>query len=362
MRLLFIPLLVTFAAAEAEPPAPAARPKVALEALQRLKGMDLEANPALKAAVSKIVESARGTPEFIQIARILELADEHEEILAIARREGPSSDAAVEGIRLILAQGGGDLLRDELQKADAEELPGLLDLLGNTGDAAAVEILQTFVENSDHELEQRKQAVLALARSEPGANRLLGIDLATELQTGAAAALRVVPWADIQAAAAAKFPAAAPAVLPPPAELAAMRGDAARGAKIAALPQTACLACHRIGDQGVDFGPALTDIGNKLSREALIESILDPAASISHGYKAWQLTTKAGESRAGFIVSETDKQLMLKEPSGIAVRLDPAKIATRTELPGSMMPAGLQHAMTPAEFIDLIEYLTSLKP
>jgi len=363
MRFLLTPLLITLAAAQAEPPAPAARPKVAIEALQRLKNVDLEANPALKAAVAKIVESARGTPDFIQIARILDLRNEHEEILAIARREGPASDAAVEGIRLILAQEGAGLLRGKLATAGDEELPGLIDLLGNAGDPAAAGILQNFIEDPAHKLEQRNHAVRALARSETGAKTLLEIQLADDLKAGAAAALRVVPWPDIQAAAAAKFPAAAAvATLPPPAELATMRGDAARGATIAALPQTACLACHLIGDQGVDFGPALTEIGNKLSREALIESILDPAASISHGYKAWQLTLESGDSRAGFIISETEKELMLKEPSGIVVRLDVAEIKARTEIPGSMMPAGLQHTMTPAEFIDLIEYLASLKP
>lgn len=363
MRILAF-LILALASTRAEPEAPA-RPKVALEALQRLKGMDLEANPSLKAAVDKIVEGARGTPDFIQIARILELCGEHPEILAIALKEGAASDAAVEGIRLILAHDGAGLIQDRLAAAEVTELEELVGLLGNAGDAAAIALLAEMLADPERSAESRRLAVRALARTEAGARALLASDLGDELAAAAAESLRVSPWPEIQSLAAERFPPAAAVeltALPSAAELATMRGDAARGALVAALPQTACLACHRIGERGVDFGPALTEIGNKLSREALIESILDPAASVSHGYQAWQISLKSGGSRAGFIVSETDDELVLKEPSGVQARVEKQDILSRTQIPGSMMPAGLEHTMTPEQFVDLIEYMTTLKP
>jgi hypothetical protein len=128
--------------ARGQEPAPApAPPKVALEALQRLKGVDLESNPALKAAVAKVVESTRGTPDFIQVARILELPDAGREVLAIALKLGADDARAVDGLRWILQKGELDLARGRLANGTAEEVPVLIDLLGNAGDPPAIGLL-----------------------------------------------------------------------------------------------------------------------------------------------------------------------------------------------------------------------------
>ena len=356
--------------ARGQEPAPApAPPKVALEALQRLKGMDLESNPALKAAVAKVVASTRGTPDFIQVARILELPDAGREVLEIALKLGADDARAVDGLRWILGRGELELARGRLANGTAEEGPVLIDLLGNAGDLPAIGLLVPLLGEPGRAAELRQRAVRALARSEPGARALLDAaaagKLPEDLAATAAGTLRVVPWPAIQADAAKQFPAAAGldgSALPTLAELLAMSGDAARGATVVALPQTACLVCHKVGERGVDFGPALTEIGNKLSREGLFEAILDPAASISHGFKGMQVTLKSGGARTGFLVSETATEIGLKEPSGIVTRIPLAEIAKREELSGSMMPAGLDRTMSAAQLADLVAYLASLKP
>src|SRR6059058_5478217 len=45
------------------------RTAIAIEALSRLKDVDLESNPALKAAVMKVLDSTRGTPNFVKIVQ-----------------------------------------------------------------------------------------------------------------------------------------------------------------------------------------------------------------------------------------------------------------------------------------------------
>lgn len=354
--------------ARGQEPAPAS-PKVALEALQRLKGMDLESNPALKAAVAKVVESTRGTPDFIQVARILELPDASGEVLAIALKLGADDARAVDGLRWILQKGELDLARGRLANGTAEEVPVLIDLLGNAGDAPAIGLLVPLLAEPGRTAELRQRAVRALARSEPGAKALLDAaaagKLPDDLSAAAATTLRVVAWPAIQADAAKQFPAVAGvdgSAPPTLTGLLAMTGDVTRGAEVVALPQTACLLCHKVGERGVDFGPALTEIGNKLSREGLFEAILDPAASISHGYKGMQITLKAGGARTGFLVSETGTEIGLREPSGIVTRIPLVEIEKREELPGSMMPAGLDRAMSAAQLADLVAYLASLKP
>src|SRR6185312_7166377 len=47
--------------------------------------------------------------------------------------------------------------------------------------------------------------------------------------------------------------------LPSVAAIAALKGDATRGASLV----TACYLCHRIGDQGVDYAPNLTAFGKQ---------------------------------------------------------------------------------------------------
>jgi putative heme-binding domain-containing protein len=75
-----------------------------------------------------------------------------------------------------------------------------------------------------------------------------------------------------------------------------------------------------------------------------------------------QITLKAGGARTGFLVSETGTEIGLREPSGIVTRIPLVEIEKREELPGSMMPAGLDRAMSAAQLADLVAYLASLKP
>lgn len=140
-----------------------------------------------------------------------------------------------------------------------------------------------------------------------------------------------------------------------------MTGDPAKGAQIFRRPEVNCISCHQVRGEGVDFGPALSEIGSKLAREALFEAILDPSAGISFGFEAWQITLKDGDEAFGLIASETEDELVLKLQGGTLNRLKKADIAGREKQKLSVMPAGLQASLTTAEFVDLVEYLASLK-
>ena len=58
--------------ATADPPE---RTAIALEALSRLQGIDLDANPGVKAAVMKALDQVRGTPRFVEIVRDFKIRD-----------------------------------------------------------------------------------------------------------------------------------------------------------------------------------------------------------------------------------------------------------------------------------------------
>jgi putative heme-binding domain-containing protein len=121
-----------------------------------------------------------------------------------------------------------------------------------------------------------------------------------------------------------------------------------------------CANCHQVNGQGIDFGPNLSEVGSKLGKDALYEAILDPSAGISFGYEAWQLTLKSGDEAYGLIVSDTPEEIAVKAIGGIVTRYPKRDIVTREQSKLSIMPAGLQQAMTAQELVDLVEYLSSL--
>jgi quinoprotein glucose dehydrogenase len=62
-------------------------------------------------------------------------------------------------------------------------------------------------------------------------------------------------------------------------------GDPNRGRRIFFQNQTAqCGRCHAVGDRGGNAGPRLNGVANRLSRQQLLESLINPSARIAAGY------------------------------------------------------------------------------
>ena len=123
----------------------------------------------------------------------------------------------------------------------------------------------------------------------------------------------------------------------------------------------ACFTCHKSGDIGIDFGPALTEIGDKLAREAMYVSIIDPNEAISFGYEGFNVKTKSGSTLVGYIISDSDDELVMKVPGGVSVTTKKSEIFSKDKIDGSLMPEGLIASMTEDELVDLVEYLMTLK-
>ena len=86
---------------------------VQLEALKRLQGVDLGANPSLKATVLKIVEGTRGTPQFVELVEQFKLTGQSEGLLQVAL-QFPGTEAGVRAIRLVHEAGDVALIKGAL--------------------------------------------------------------------------------------------------------------------------------------------------------------------------------------------------------------------------------------------------------
>jgi putative heme-binding domain-containing protein len=122
-----------------------------------------------------------------------------------------------------------------------------------------------------------------------------------------------------------------------------------------------CLACHLVNGTGRDFGPDLSYVGARLTREQLLESIHTPSKSIAKGYETWTVTLMDGTQQTGFLVHRSGKELTLKLATGQPLSIPNAQIISQKLQPLSLMPEGLLQAMTEQEAADMLAFLSHLK-
>jgi putative heme-binding domain-containing protein len=337
---------------------------VALEALSRLKGIDLESNPAVKNAVLKILEQVKGTPQFVEIIRDFKIKGQESALLDFAVKQ-PASSAGAEAVRIVLHNDGTNLLGQAL---DGTNGAPLVEALGNTGEKEIVPLLEPRLVDTSRDPLFRRKAVHALSNVHEGAELLLRLAkdqrLPEDVRFVASSELNNAHWPEIKAEAAKILPLPATQnaePLPSIAHLIKMTGDPIRGAAVFRRDNVGCIKCHQVRGEGTDLGPNLSEIGTKLGKDALFESILDPSAGISFGYEAWQLGLKNGDEAYGLIASETEDEVVIKAIGGISTHYKKADIAMRTKQKLSLMPSGLQQNMTVQELVDVVEYLATLK-
>jgi putative heme-binding domain-containing protein len=209
--------------------------------------------------------------------------------------------------------------------------------------------------------------VRGLGKSRPGALELIKLAEKMKLDPyiipAAAFALHSSSLDDIKAKAAQLFPLPASKndkPLPPLAQLLKAKGDAARGKLVFANAGT-CAKCHIVGGEGKEVGPNLSEIGGKLSREAMFESILYPSAGISHNYETYSVQLDDGNVVTGILVSETPAEVSIKGIDAIVRTYKRSQIEQMVKQKISLMPADLQKVMTAEELIDVVEYVSTLK-
>jgi putative heme-binding domain-containing protein len=145
---------------------------------------------------------------------------------------------------------------------------------------------------------------------------------------------------------------------PAMADLVKMSGDAVKG-KI--VFTNSCAMCHQVNNEGIDFGPKLTEIGTKLSKEGMYMSVLHPNAGIGLGDETFELKTKSGDTFQGIIVSKNETDIVLRIPGGMVKNFKTSALKSVKQLPESLMPEGLADGMSTIELVNLMEYLFTLK-
>jgi putative heme-binding domain-containing protein len=140
-------------------------------------------------------------------------------------------------------------------------------------------------------------------------------------------------------------------------------GDPAKGKAVFMNVQTAgCIKCHQLSPtEGGIVGPSLAGVGGKYNKAQLIESILYPSKQILDGYQQTEVRTKDGDVVAGVVKAETDADVTLYDASAQKIVVKKSEIKSRKVSQLSVMPEGLEQALSQQEFTDVVAFLESLK-
>jgi putative membrane-bound dehydrogenase-like protein len=138
-------------------------------------------------------------------------------------------------------------------------------------------------------------------------------------------------------------------------------GNAVAGERVFFRPNgPRCYACHTVDGRGHAFGPDLSAIGRSLSREKLVESVLEPSKEVAPAFTTWKITTTDGKDHIGQIVDEGAHSIItLIDSQGRVEKIHRKVIDERSALRMSIMPDNLTSLMTVREFRDLIAFLAS---
>ncbi len=144
----------------------------------------------------------------------------------------------------------------------------------------------------------------------------------------------------------------------PPSDLEKLENrDLTSGRRAAAASM--CLVCHRVGEEGGQIGPDLTNVGGRFDSNALLESIIDPSAVISPTYRSIHYEMENGEAVDGLAagVSGSKLQIETNPLTREVVEIDRATIVNAMPSEISPMPPGLINTLNREQILDLLAYL-----
>ena len=282
--------------------------RLIVETLTRLKRFDVSGNEKWKDAVERYARSQREEDGYFELVEQFSVKAELPELLRLVEAD-PSSAKASKSVQVVFALGEHQELSKLLAAASGKKADAMVTLIGFVKTPQAEKLLEKYKTLNKPTSTVAKGAPAILSSPE-----------------------------DIKA-------------------LAARVGNADAGKTVF---QKFCFACHKAGDLGIDFGPGLSEIGDKLPKSELLLAIVKPNAGISFDYEGWTIETNQGSVLAG-IVSESDEELTVRMAGGVSQKVKKTDVAKRTKMKASLMPEGLHLAISEKELVDLVEFLSGLK-
>ncbi len=132
-----------------------------------------------------------------------------------------------------------------------------------------------------------------------------------------------------------------------------LKGDAKAGKLVFGQ---ACVACHQLGGVGQPIGADLAALSDK-SSVALLVGILDPNRAVEDKYVLYTIETIDGGVLAGLLQEETGAGVRVALLDGQIKTVLRSDIVAVESTGRSLMPEGLEAAITHQQMADLIAYI-----
>ncbi len=137
-------------------------------------------------------------------------------------------------------------------------------------------------------------------------------------------------------------------------------GDRERGEDLFYQHEAAqCVRCHSIFEMGGNAGPGLAGVGSRLSKEEILQSMIEPSAVFASGYGVVTLQLADSSTTAGIVLEETADFIKIKIGKEDIQTIEKSQIAERENIPSSMPAMG--KILTKRELRDMVSFLSGLK-
>lgn len=121
-----------------------------------------------------------------------------------------------------------------------------------------------------------------------------------------------------------------------------------------------CIGCHKIGPDGVLWGPELTAVAAKYKGDtkAVLAEILEPSKNLEPRYRPFEFTVGNDDPFTGFVLKEEADSLTVQTGPGEAMVKKFAKKDIKAQPQGSsIMPPGLLNLLNKDQILDLLAFI-----
>lgn len=139
--------------------------------------------------------------------------------------------------------------------------------------------------------------------------------------------------------------------------MAALKGDSAHGREVFTH---VCAACHKLGSVGGgEIGPDLASLADR-SAPYVVTHVLDPNRVVEGRYQLHTIEMTDGRTLAGMLAGEAGNSVTLAGLDGSTQTLMRSDIRTMTATDRSLMPEGLETALSAQDMTDLASFLEAM--
>lgn len=317
---------------------------------------------SLKNTIENSLETVKGSQQFLDLVSKYKIKNKNHELYDMAVNNNNSQEIKTMAVRLLMANHGENEVRSAIH-SDTATAMNLIGALGGSEDPKIKDLLQSVLVDKKLDLKVRRRAMRIFSNGYTGQERLMDLvsshKIPDDLDTTAENILLKARRSDIKQKAMAFYHKGENnTALAPMEVLVKLKGNAGNGKT---MFTNVCSSCHQVNNNGINFGPDLSEIGAKYAKDGLYKNIVYPDAGIAFGYDGYLIKTKDGNQVLGYITSETNEDVSMKTGGSTVTKIKKSDIVSRKLYEHSLMPTGLLSGMKQQEVVDLLEYLSALK-